>query len=653
MLTLAIIASPLKAQNLSADVTLNALMKSNSGSNALVEEYNGRKTDITNAGSADFKASATGANTYLDLAGYDIGSGEGSWDLNLNAGGFGVKASESNMVHRQPWIKTGMIVNSTWSVNGNVSPQTGATLLAPALSGISRDISGRSFNRTESNTMLSYAFGDYGVHAGLWEEKEQGDIISRNNSKAWVQGIDRDLKMVNLGFDAKIGDGAMAYDYVRGNFSDDSQAIYVSTSSYILGRQLAPAHKMEMRNLSFRSHPVAGYNVNGSLMSRTREGVINGYKMYSYVATLAASHRFGKKLNVTVKGYGRTEQVNENDAWNPIASYSKTGNGTPLTYKPGETSYVDKANFTGEMLANYDFSEKLAFNLGYKLDNNYRRHAGAEVFTSSNTYNDLGYVEANSQWNAIAKQNTINIYTAGVNASLPMNAELGLGFKATRSNAAVFEALLTASEEYSADLYVPVKGNLFFTGSAMVMSGENKKSHHTNSKDNQNSYLAGLDWSDAKYTAGANYAFDQVSNHSDMYYGGWAAQTPTYDTTGTRPYRELGVLYRAANDTIGFHGSAKLSKEYTLAANSSYTRSLGKAPVNIVLTKAGDAGTINDLEPSDIRIVSTGLNLKFSPASNKNLSANLGLRRDQWTDKLDSLNSGWVNSASVAVSSKF
>ncbi|MDO8805956.1 MAG: hypothetical protein Q7R35_16185 [Elusimicrobiota bacterium] len=653
ILILAVIATPLKAQNLSADITLNALMKSYSGSSALVQEYDGRKNDILNAGSIDFKAAASGEKSYLDLSGYGFGSGEGGAYIDLNVGALGIKASENTMVHRQPWVRTGMMVNGAWYFDPNTKPYNPLTVWNYNLTNSElgkNDISGQSFKRTEDNINVSYAPGDYGVHAGIWEEKEQGTIIARNYSKAMVHDLDREMRLLTLGFDAKIGDGAVAYDYVRGNFADNSMKVIVSTRSYPQYLQTAPAHTMEQRSLVFRSHPVAGYNLNGSLMSRTREGQVNGYKLGSYTATLAASHRFGKKLNVTVKGYGRTQQVTENDSWSVNTEWT---NGVVSSAKTGATSYIDRATFNGEMLANYDFSDKLGFNLGYKLGHNYRRHVGSEVYSSSQTYTDGVYVEKNTQWNTLAEKNTQSIYTAGANVSLPMEAELGLGYKATRANVALVESMFTTEDEYSADLYVPIKGSLFFTGSAMVMSGANEKSHHTNSKDNQNTYLAGLDWSGRKYSAGANYAFDQVSSHSDLYYGGYSVISQANNIPSKRSIRNLGVLYRYANDTMGFHGSAKLSKEYTLTANSSYTRSLGKAPVNVVLTKAGDAGTVTDLEPSDIRIVSTGMNIKFSPVNNKSLTANLGLRRDQWTDKLNSENSGWVNMASVAVSSKF
>jgi len=653
ILVLATIASPLKAQNLSADVTLKALLKSQAGQQGLVQEYDGRKNDLLHSGSADFKAAATGAKTYLNLSGSEMGSGEGSWGIDLNVGALSLNAYEANMVHRQPWVRTGMIINSTWSVNGGQRPQNPLTAFGGAIGFASTDVSGLSFKRTESNLKVAYAPGDYGVHAGLWEENEQGNMIARYSTIVMADETDRHIKMINLGFDAGIGDGAVAYDYTRANFSDNAATVYISTWSYPELKHRAPPHRMDLRSLSFRSHPIAGYNLTGSLMSRTREGLVNGYKMGSYTAALAASHRFGKDLNVTIKGYGRTEQMSENDAWFIVKTYSKTGSGVPTAFSFGETSYVDKANFKGEMLIDYDFSEKLGFSLGYKLDHNYRRHAKAEVYSSSQTYTDGVFIDKNTQYNAWAKKNTQNIYSADVNASLPMDAELGLGFKAVRANVAVFESLPNKSDEYSADLYVPIKGNLFFTGSAMVMSGENDESNHTNSKDNQNSYLAGLEWSGGKYTAGANYAFDQTSSHSDIYFGGYSDIAPANDIPSKRSIRELGVLYRAANDTLGFHATAKLSNEYMLAANSSYTRSLGKAPVNVVLTKAGDAGTVNDLEPSDIRIVSTGLNLKFTPATNKSLSASLGLRRDQWTDKMNSQNSGWVNSASVALSSRF
>lgn len=651
MLILAITASPLMSQDFSADATVNALLTGQKGNMGLVREYDGRKADLENAGSVDMNATATGAKSYLDLSVLGLNTGEGSAYFDLTLGALSVKGSENTLVHRQPWIKTGMLtVNSTWFLNQNEMPTDDRwNNRVATYAATTADVMSESFKRTESSLDVAYAGDNYGVHAKVWEEKEQGDVASRSSARVMQTFVDRALKQISLGFDAKFGDGALAYDYTRGEFEDNAARVTISTtSSFYWQEARAPKHEMDMRSLTFRVQPVKGYNVTGSLGSRNRESLDTGYKLGSYVATLAASHRFGDKVHVTVKGYGRTEQMEESESYNFLYSFTPHAS----VYRHGEEGHIDRANFTGELLANYSPTDKMSFNLGYKLDNNYRRHAGAEVFTASQTYEDGGFEAANSQWNAIAKQNTMNIYTAGANFSLPMEVELGLGYKATRSNVAVFEALPTTSDEYSADIYMPVPmvKSLSFVGSAMAMNGENEKSNHTNSNDHQNSYLAGLEWNNGgKYTAGTSYAFDQMSSRSDAYYAGYTAWKPAYDIPGWRPERTLGALYRYANDTLNFHASAKLSNEYTVTADSSYTRSLGKAPVYIVCAD----GIIVDTEPSDIRIVSTGLNMKYNPAKNKNLSASLALRRDQWTDKLDSSNSGWVNTASVALSTKF
>ena len=650
MLILAITASPLMSQDFSADATVNVLLKGQKGHMGLVREYSGQEGDLQNAGSVDFNASATGAKSYLDLSVLGLNTGEGSAYFDLTLGALNVKGSETNLVHRQPWIKTGMATNTNaFLINTNEKPTDNTWNNSVAsFNATTADVMSESFKRTETDLRVAYTGENYGVRAKVWEEKEIGDMASRSSGKVMQTFIDRSLKLFTIGADARIGGGAVAYDYTRGEFTDEAPLVMISTiSSFYWQEAHAPNSRMDMRNIVFRAQPVKGYNVTGSLASREREAK-NGYKLGTYTATLGASHRFGEKLHVTIKGYGRTEQMEESESYRFL--YSRT-NGR-LVYRTGEEGHIDRANFTGEMMASYSATDKMNFSLGYKLDNNYRRHAGAEMFTSSQTYEDGGFVAANTQWNAIAKQNTMNVYTAGANLSLPMEAELGLGYKATKSNVAVFESLPTVSNEYTADIYMPVPfaKNLTFVGYVLAMDGENEKSNHTNSKDHQNSYLAGLEWNNGgKYYAGANYAFDQMSSNSDAYYAGYSAWRQNDDVPGTRPERTLGALYRYANDTIGLHGSAKLSNEYTVSANSSYTRSLGKAPVYIVCTD----GIITDTEPSDIRIVSTGMNLKYSPAKNKSLSASLALRRDQWTDKLDTSNSGWVNTASVAVSAKF
>ncbi len=643
MLMMAATASPLMAQDLSADATLNALVKQTDGSQGLVQEYT-KQEGTFKTGSVGFNANAAGAKTYLDVSATGLGSGEESGELSLNLGTLAIKASEKSMYHRQPWIKTGMIVNGTFYINTNEVPTNELWNTKLPV-----DLASQSFKRTESDMSVNYTCpktGNYGVHAGLWEEKENGDAATKSSGKVMQTYVDRSLKLLDLGFEAKLGDrSAMAYDYTQGSFADDAAPVMISTTaSFYWQKAKAPAFRMDMHSLAFRSQPLKGYSVTGSVLSRTREALVSGYKMGSYTATLGAAHRFGEKLAVTVKGYGRTETKAENDAY---WFMNTTKNGIQSSTKQGETSLVDKTNFTGEFLAMYDFSDKVDFSLGYKLDHNYRRHAHEETWTSTNTFADGGYLDASTQENAWAKKNTQSVYTAGANLKLPLAAELGLGYKAVRANKAVFESLPTTSDEYSADLYVPVAGSLSFLGSASAMNGKNEKSEHTNSKDHQNSYLAGLEWFNEKYAAGANYAFDQMSSNSDIYYAGYGNWTMSYQATWP-PVRVLGELYQYKNDTIGLHASAKLGSEYVLMGDSSYTRSLAKSPVYIVASN----GVISDTEPSDIRMVNSGLNLNYSPKG-KNLSADLGVRRAQWNDKLNGGNSGWVNSASLSLSTKF
>lgn len=654
ILILAITASPLMSQDFNGDMTLNTISMNHRGRAGLIQEFDGRTPENFKGLSIDLNAAAAGAKSYLDLSVNGLGSGEGGSYLNMTVKSLDIKASQNMLFHRQPWIRTGMLrVDGYWFPDTNEVPtdDTWNNRIA-TYNATTAELDNEMFKRTESDLRVSYTdpkTGDYSLRAGLWEEKEQGDEVRKSSGKVMQTFVDRSLKLFSMGGDARIGSGAVAYDYTVGNFNDNAARVVISTtSSFYWQRARAPKHDMSMRSLYFRSQPVTGYNVTGSLASRTREGVNNGYKMDAYTATLAASHRFGNKLNITVKGYGRTETMEESENYNFL--YSRTNNA--LVYRHGEDSQIDRANFTGEMLANYSLSDKMSFNLGYKLDNNFRRHPGTEMFTSSNTYEDGGFVQKNTQFNRIAKMDTRNIFTAGANIALPLDIELGLGVKALRANQAAFESMMTTSDEYSADVYMPVPAlkGLSFLGSAMAMNGKNEKSHHTNSTDHQNNYLAGLEWDNGgKYSAGANYAFDQISNHSDVYYAGYAGWAQIYDVPGSRPERTLGALYRSANDVLGFHGSAKLSNEYTLSANSSYTRSIGKAPVRIVCTD----GIISDTEPSDIRIVSAGMNIKYSPADNKNLSASLSLRRDQWNDHRNPDNNGRNDIGSLALSTKF
>jgi len=643
------------------------------GNQSPVREYDGKRY---NGGEADVSFNTSGKGLYLDLFANDLYSGDESGFVNMNVGSMEVTGKVDKLTHRVSYVPTGIIMNGEFYQKNNyrLNPtalQPFDPLDTPYYD--ASDGSGLRFNRTESDVKASFTCpktGNYRVYGKVWDETEQGHMVAKNSGRIGAAEVNRQTTDLTVGADAAIGKtGAVAYDYTQGTFNDDAKMIIISTTgSFYNLKPFAPNNETKLHNLSFRYVPVAGYNVNGAATSRVRNNLNNGFRSRAYTATLGASHQFGKKLNVTIKSYGHTEMMDENDGYRFMTAI-RAGSTVPITPKKTADgtmteSQIDRYELKSDLLARYDLSDKIGLKAGYRVANSYRRHAEAEVFTPTNTYQGGGYVASGEQFNGVAEKNTAGILTLGMDFALPLEAELGVGYKGMRSNKAIMETYSTVSDEYSADLSMPLyvndqKSDISLVASAMYSRERNAKSNHTRTSSHEESAMTGLEWAGSgSYTAGADYSYDRRTDRGDMYLSGYTTPTDGMERSlNGLPIRVLNSLYRYTDNVIGVHATAKINKEFALAGDSSYTRSVGTVPVQLRLPVLASTDntlvSVTDLGPQEVRITRSAVSLKYTPVKYQNMSAKLGLRRDHWNDKVDSYNNGWVNVAELTLSTKF
>lgn len=645
VLMLAVSVAPVRAEwngiNYSGIGTVRLLDLDYRGNRGFVQEYDGRQYD---GGEADLSFKADKSNAYLDFNVNGLNSANEEGFLNLNIGSLLELTGKLNiMTHRQPFAMTGLYVDGVYTDSTRITDLTGGVNMG--------------FRRWEDEFKVAFACPnnpDYRLFAKVWEERESGNSPARYTSsggatsnKVSIGDIDRMTRDVTVGAQGSLGEnGAVAYDFTIRNFEDSIS----SQTAVFTVRPIVAHQKMTLHDVRFR-YNLASVAMTGSLSGRSRKNDSTGYIANAYAASLAGAYKPTRKSSITAKFYGRTVGINEN------ASYIDTSG---KTWGNGLDGQIDRYNVRGEINGRYDFSHKLRAKVGYKLENNLRRHAdlAEEVFTKDATYLDGTYISSNTQSNAVAVQDTRHIVTAGVDADLPFDASLGLNYKKLMANRAVFESMPTDSDEIDLSFNVPLPANLTFLASVGYLAEQNKKSNLTNSKRQQNSYLAGVDWSNGgPVSAGVDYSYEQASYFSTGYFG--ASNAITYLTPNrwvTALMRFPGMNNKYENNVFGGHAAVRLPKGFSVTGYGSYTKSLSITPVGnftegFLVTDAGKI--VNSLMPSDIRIVRGSVYLRYQPAKYDNLAARLGYRRDQWVDKVDSRNSGWVNIAELMVSAKF
>lgn len=625
-----------------------------SGDRRYVQEYDGRHNGSLEA---DVEFSATGSKTFVDFGGYDLNGPNASGYFDMNIGpGVAVKGKFLKLTHRVPVAKTGVIMNGRFVSVLDRNVDIYATLIPQ-----STDYTSSSrvlFDRTEAEARVAYSLpgkSDSKLTAGVWQEDEIGAMpgrYSQNINQAVAVDVNRQTRDVSLGLNSGIGESAFALDFTHRNFSDSAQMSVSSSgvdgSLIKVDKPQIPSHVMNLYDVRFRTGAGSAVPVTGALSARTRTSGHNKYTGSAYTANIAASYEPARKVYITAKAYGRVAGIYENQSF-------VDDKGKAWGVAGGPAPQINHSNLSGDLKARYEFSDKLSFTGGYKYENNYRANAQdyEEVYTKDATYQDGTYISSNTQSNAVAVQDTRQTFSAGVGVMLPFDMELGVNYQKMTANRAVFESLATDQNMGEVSLNAPLPFSLNLTASASYLDEKNEKSSLTDSTLHQNSYVAGLDWTGtSRLSAGMYYAYEQASFRSTGWFGD--GNNPTGSVQLVNLMRLPGMLYRYENNVYGYHARMKLNKEFSLTGRGSYTVSRGANPVNLNIFRATTIPvTVSNLAPTDLRLASGALVLKYAPAAYKDITARLGYRRDMYLDKVVTANSGAVNTMDLALSARF
>lgn len=644
--------------------TVRVVDLNRAGNGELVKEYEGRQRGGLEA---DFSYSSLNGSNYIGIEANGLnGSSENGYiDLNLGSE-LSIKGKFSQLTHRTPNLRTFTTINGQY-----VTPQRSYAATTGGVVKISTettqkltDLTGGpvSFDRVESEAKVVYSPTNYPnqqITLGVWQEQENGRQLARYpNGAAQVMSdnLDRNTRDLSLGINTPLGSADMSLEFTQRVFEDDSSTVPAKTSKLI--RPEASKQLVNLYDIRFRSDSNSLVPFTGALSGRSRTNKHNGYTANAYAATLAASYKPLKKVYVSAKAYGRVTGLYENKAYRD-----------DLGVLAGEEQ-IGYSNLAGDLKARYEFSDKLNFRGGYKYENNYRRHARdyEEQFTKEATYQDGTVISSNSQTNAVAVQDTKQTVMVGFDLLLPLDVELSADYRRMVANHATFESMPTVQDKIEASLNVPLPMHLTLMTSGSYLSEKNKKSNLTDTSMHQNSYQAAIEWAgNSKVSAGADYGYDQSSHYGTGWFGA-SNSTTSLNANGTNFHeypqggstnfltnliRVPGMLYRYENNVIGIHATVVMPKGFSLTGRGTYTMSRGSIPVYIngPWRDFSAVPVVTNLGPSDTRITSGSLVLKY--VKSQDLTARLGYRRDQWVDKVDAVNSGWVNTVTASVSAKF
>lgn len=646
-------AMPSYAGDYTAESTVRVrTMDHSNGELGLIQEYDGHRNKNGVEGDLQFTGSTSFG--YLDLGANDLGYGEGGVYLGMNLGRYvAIKGKMTTLTHRQPFIKSTIFVNSVATNTASDLPLTTVRNNAQAPNLF-------SFKRVEGDLRAAFTCPttmDRKITGSYWQEREYGDTPARYYSMSLNQAfIDRTTKEWGAGINSAIGEGAVAVGFNQRRFEDhaqlvqDDQSKEVTPNPYplignvtpkVYARIHGPTQKMDLYSAMYRSGADAVVPMTVSLSERVRRSEYNGYVSNTHSGTLGAAYKPTKKSSLNARVYARTTGVYEDTTFRDDRGRYWWGSDLEPS--------IDRYNLSGDITGRYEYSQKLSFKAGVKYENNYRRHtpdasfeAGRASWFSDGTYFPLGYHNGTT-----ASQDTRYTYNAGVDASLPYDAELGAGYSKMLANRAVYNGLADDEDKVDATLTVPLPHKLTFAGSVGYSAEKNKGNWHMiNRHMRQKTYQAALEWAGTKLpysseiSAGTDYTYERNTTRADQYYG--------FDKAPVDNAVHLTqAVYRNTNNTVGYHATLELPKGFSLTGQGSYTIAQGERPSILSPTE-----NIRNT-PTDIRIARDSVRLKYLPARYKYLSSSLGYRRDIWIDKYSAWENGWVKVVDLEVSAKF
>ena len=595
-----------------------------------VREYDGHSYDV---GEFDLFLRTGWQKALLDLDLGDLhstnerGSLAFSWGSAVN-----VKSEFSILTHREPFLRNGLIINGFWTPNPNVADQTAGSQLAFK----------RNFQKEEIVLALPSLPG-LRFFAGNWLEQERGNrptpYYKSPTIIVYQQNIDRFTRENNFGLDLDIADkGKIYYEYAFRKFVD-----YAQTPSPILaiaGKSPwnVADQDVNTNKLAFRYNPSRNLSLAMGASVRERDNKFNGLTQYNYSGNLSAAYQPSKDLALSARLYEHSTQVRNNSGFNGVS-------------EPGN---IDFLFLKADVNMRYTGLPGAALTAAYKPELTHRSGTEnwAEKFsqTANIVYQDVTLPAGNLQVNRPAGEDTKHNFQAGMTIDFPKDVQLELGERYLIANRSAYENSPTLSNEPSATLTVPLPQRLYWTGSFTEATSENQRASFTNFKSKSDTFLTGLNWSEAKGRCSLdfNYAFEEGTDRIDAWFG------TTTGTAANPNIHELGAPYKYQSHVLSGNAMVRPLAKLRLNGSASYTDSQGSFLTKQVFDPyftLAPGNTLDAFNPTDVRILRLGIIARYE--LNKYLTARAGFRHESWVDRLDSTNDGKDDIVDLGINARF
>ncbi|MFH1723484.1 MAG: hypothetical protein ABII00_02565 [Elusimicrobiota bacterium] len=633
-----------------------------------VREYDGRQRD---GFETDLWLRSAFGNTLLDLGAKDLNSGNdgayanSTWRhlnsgnesayLDLNVGSpLRLQGDLGILTHRQPVVLHGIIINDVYLNAADATPEYASVNYFLNRFYGPEDL---LFKRTESQAKLSLRCPTHPASLSLkyWREGERGaQPFAYYNGNQYVtrQDLDRYTRDITGTIESGVGEGHVAYEFMTRKFAENAPTAVDSTDAGSNGIMLEKYLNI-ISDQSVRKHSLSGtyrlrpnLKVAGGLSSRTRERHETHYKMRANSAHAAVAYKPAKDLSITGRAYGRATKTEENEG-HPMYLYD---------FPAGTNAGVDSLDFysyKGDLKISYTGIKHVAFKAGYKPSHTYRRNAGLhserETFANAITYQDGVSHPAYTIENPTEAKDTRHAVSAGVDFSLPADAQLELEAEWLTANRSAYQFMSTSENEQNATLTVPFGQRTHFFASGGTLLSKNDKASFAKFRKRLSRILFGLMWMDKKDrgSAGLNCSFEDGEEIFDVFYD---EKDPA---AGSEGQIHLAMPYQYKNHVISGNGTVNLPWNTSLSADASYIESKGdNLTLGVFNPYLTPAVTAANLYPTDVRIIHWGVSAAYEAI--KNVTARLGYNQSVWLDAYDGgANNGRAHVASFDLSAKF
>ncbi len=605
-------------------------------SQAFNRRWDGKRYDI---GEFDLGLHTGLRKALLDLNLDDLRSTTEQGALDFSWGSSAILKGDFNrLAHREDFLQNGMVINNAWT------PSTQATSATTFKNPNAENIVKRDFQE-ESLDLSLPSHPEYRLFVDQWMQQQYGARALTINNAVYSQGVNNYTREVSAGIDADITDkGQLYYQYVFQKFENNAPTVAGKNGFW-------PANDMTANKIAFRYNPSSSLSLAGGALERQRYSQYNGLTQYTYAGNLSATYRPTKDISLSARLYDRSVQNNQNAGF--------------LGISPGTA--IDFLFLKGDFDARYTGIYHTTLHASYKPELTQRRNANqwAELFMDASNiiYQNVTIAASNSQANAAASQDTRHNLQGRITLQLPKDVELEFGEKYLMANRAAYENAPTLSNEPSVDITVPLPQNLIWLGNFTDSRSKNQRSTMTNFKSTKDTFMTGLNWSDAKGrgSVGFFYTFEEGTDTIESWFG--LSNTAAYHSAPNSgsPYNVSPLIhdpsapYEYKNHVMSVSVMAKPYQKVRVTGDASYTDSQGAFLASQVFdpyfTGTGAGSTVQSFNPTDLRILRYSAHANYELA--KHVTAKIGFRQSSWIDRINSSNDGRDSVYDLGVSAKF